>query len=81
MGKFKTPSLRDVMKTGPWMHDGKETDMAAIIEKFNTGSIAPGSDKLFKPLQLTGREKADLLAFLQAISAPPADFKKPVLPE
>jgi cytochrome c peroxidase len=81
MGKFKTPSLRDVMKTGPWMHDGKETDMAAIIEKFNTGSAAPGASKLLKPLQLTKREKTDLLAFLHAISAPPADFKKPVLPE
>jgi len=81
MGKFKTPSLRDVMKTGPWMHDGKETDMAAIIEKFNAGNAAQGASKLLKPLQLTKREKADLLAFLQAISAPPADFKKPVLPE
>ena len=81
MGKFKTPSLRDVMKTGPWMHDGKESDIGVIIEKFNAGSAAPGASKLLKSLQLTDREKADLLAFLQAISAPPAGFKKPVLPE
>lgn len=80
-GKFKTPSLRDVMKTGPWMHDGNETDMAAIIERFNTGSQSPGVSSLVRPLKLTAREKADLQAFLHAISAPPANFQKPVLPE
>jgi cytochrome c peroxidase len=81
IGKFKTPSLRDVMKTGPWMHDGKEKDMAAIIEKFNTANAATGTSKLLKPLHLTEREKTDLLAFLAAISARPADFLKPVLPD
>ena len=80
-GKFKTPSLRDVMKTGPWMHDGKETDMAAIIERLNTSKESPGVSTLIKSLKLSDRDKADLLAFLHAISAPPANFQKPVLPE
>ena len=35
IGKFKTPSLRDVMKTGPWMHDGTQKDMPSILDKFN----------------------------------------------
>ena len=81
MGKFKTPSLRDVMKTGPWMHDGKQNNMLQIIEKFNTGDMPVGKDKLIQPLGLTKREKTDLLAFLQAISAPPLEFQKPVLPD
>lgn len=80
-GKFKTPSLRDVMKTGPWMHDGKQNNMLQIIEKFNTGDMPVGKDKLIQPLGLTKREKTDLLAFLQAISAPPLEFQKPVLPD
>ncbi len=81
MGKFKTPSLRDVMKTGPWMHDGKQNNMLQIIEKFNTGDMPVGKDKLIQPLGLAKREKTDLLAFLQAISAPPIEFQKPVLPD
>lgn len=81
LGKFKTPSLRDVMKTGPWMHDGKENDMAVIIDKFNAGYPSAGTSKLIKPLQLTKKEKAELQAFLQAISSPAPDFQKPKLPE
>lgn len=81
MGKFKTPSLRDVMKTGPWMHDGLQKDMPAIIEKFNKADMSPGKDKLIQPLRLTKREKNDLLAFLHAISASPLEFQKPDLPE
>lgn len=81
MGRFKTPSLRDVSRTGPWMHDGSEKDLATIIEKYNTAGFPAGTDKLLRPLNLNKREKADLLAFLKAISAAPADFVKPVLPE
>lgn len=81
IGKFKTPSLRDVMKTGPWMHDGLQKDMSAIIEKFNNSDLPAGKDKLIQPLGLTKREKKDLLAFLHAISAEPLEFQKPDLPE
>jgi cytochrome c peroxidase len=80
LGKFKTPSLRDVMKTGPWMHDGAEKEMPDIIEKYNRGKMGPGTDKLIKPLALNTRERADLLAFLEAISSPPLEFKRPRLP-
>ncbi len=81
MGKFKTPSLRDVMRTVPWMHNGSVKDMTVLIEHFNRAD-GPGADKnLIKPLNLTVKEKKDLLAFLNAISAAPAEFKKPVMPE
>ena len=81
IGKFKTPSLRDVMKTGPWMHDGKSTSIKEIIENLNSGDMGTNNNPLIKPLNLSKKEKKDLLAFLNAISTPPVGFKKPVLPE
>lgn len=81
IGKFKTPSLRDVMKTGPWMHDGTQKDMPSILDIFNKAEKVTNMDNLLKPLGLNKKEKADLLAFLDAISSPPIDFQKPKLPE
>lgn len=78
-GVFKTPSLRDVAFTGPWMHDGAQKTLENIIERYNSGS-GPGADTLIKVLNLTAQEKADLLAFLKAVSAPPVNFTKPLLP-
>ncbi|MEQ1676089.1 MAG: cytochrome c peroxidase [Chitinophagaceae bacterium] len=81
-GKFKTPSVRDVMRTGPWMHNGMMAMMDEIISHYSKGADGNGSsDKLIKMLYLRKSEKEDLLAFLHAISAPPVVFKKPVLPE
>ena len=80
MGKFKTPSLRDVAKTGPFMHDGSKISLAAILEIYNKGGVAK-NDKLVKKIGLNRFEKKDLLAFLNAISSPPLEFKKPVIPE
>jgi len=78
-GKLKTPSLRDVMKTGPWMHNGSSKHVIDIIELYSKGPNTP--DKLVKPLILSAKEKDALLAFLKTISAPPLEFKKPVLPD
>jgi cytochrome c peroxidase len=82
IGKFKTPSLRDVMKTGPWMHNGQTKTMIDLIEHYNKGAEGNGgSDRLVKTIFLNNKEKADLLAFLNAISSSPFEFNKPVLPE
>lgn len=77
--KFRTPSLRDVMYTGPWMHNGMETNMVGLIELYHNDSPAPDGSR--RALGLTAKEKKDLLAFMQAISAPPVPFQKPSLPE
>jgi cytochrome c peroxidase len=79
-GKFKTPSLRDVMYTGPWMHQGMADKISEIISVYNSG-VANKYDQQIKPLSLSQKEQADLLAFLKAISAAPLAFKKPVIPE
>jgi cytochrome c peroxidase len=80
-GKFKTPSLRDVVRTGPWMHDGMMKDLPQIISRYSMAKFPPGTDSLLKSIGLTAKEEKDLLAFLNAVSAPPVDFKKPALPE
>lgn len=80
-GKFKTPSLRDVMKTGPWMHNGSMQSIMMVVEKYNQANKPTGTDKLIKSLNLNKREKLELAAFLNAISAPPVEFRKPVLPQ
>lgn len=79
LGKFKTPSLRDVMNTGPWFHNGAVKHIMDILPAYNKMSPSPVSSKTHT-LYLSNKELADLMAFLQAISAPPADFQKPVLP-
>ncbi len=80
IGKFKTPSLRDVMRTGPWGHHGAVKHMMDILPVYNKMSPSPVNDKT-QMLFLSNREIMDLLAFLNAISATPVDFQKPVLPE
>lgn len=80
--KFKTPSLRDVALTGPWMHNGKITSLVSIISRYNSAKFAPGeASPLLKDLGLSTREEKDLKAFLEAISAPAVPFTRPVLPE
>jgi len=80
LGKFKTPSLRDVMRTAPWGHNGAAKHMMDILPAYNKASPSPLSDKT-QMLYLSNRELMNLLAFLNAISAPPPEFQKPVLPE
>jgi cytochrome c peroxidase len=79
-GKMKTPSLRDVMKTRPWMQDGMQPDMATIIQFYDEGLPQPNKDHSLRPLKLSRRDKNDLLAFLNSISADPQPVSLPELP-
>ena len=81
-GKFKTPSLRDVMKTGPWMHMGQMKTMTELISHYNKGAEGNGgAEKTVKMLFLSLKEQAELQAFLHAISSSPRHFNKPLIPE
>ena len=80
-GKFKTPSLRDVMHTGPWLHDGSLKHIEAVIERLNEPAMNSQISHLIRPLHLNKNEKKDLISFLIAISAPAPHFEKPVLPQ
>jgi cytochrome c peroxidase len=80
IGKFKTPSLRDVMHTRPWMHHGLVKNMEEVLAHYQKGGMA-GTDTLIQRFSLTRKEQGDLINFLKALSAPPVPFQKPVLPE
>jgi cytochrome c peroxidase len=67
-GKFKTPTLRGVVLTGPYMHDGSLATLEDVVEFYNRGGTAnPNLDPLLAPLGLTKDEVRDLVAFLKAL--------------
>jgi len=69
--EFKTPSLRDVARRGPFMHDGSLATLADVVAYYDKGGARhPGLDAALHPLALSEDEKDDLLAFLLALSAP-----------
>jgi cytochrome c peroxidase len=70
-GRFKTPSLRGVARTAPYMHDGSLATLEEVVEYYNRGGNKnPHLDPLMRPLGLSQRDVADLVAFLQALSGP-----------
>ncbi len=66
-GAFKTPTIRNVAQTAPYMHDGSQKTLLEVVEHYNQGGIPNPylSDKVFK-LNLTEQEKQDLVAFMEA---------------
>lgn len=68
-GKFKTPSLRNISQTRPYMHDGSISSLWPVIEFYNQGGIDnPHLDTAIKPLQLTTDEIVHLIEFLKALN-------------
>lgn len=68
--KFRTPMLRNVAITGPYMHDGGITRLEDVIDFYNKGG-APhdGQDERLRPLHLTDGEIGDLRAFLLSLTS------------
>jgi cytochrome c peroxidase len=67
-GKYKTPTLRGVKLTGPYMHDGSLKTLEDVIEFYNKGGGANSNlDPAIKSLNLSKEEMADLVAFLKAL--------------
>ncbi len=94
VGKFRTPSLRDVMLTRPWMHNGQHNNIHAILNLYNNGMpqplpnqaektdpMFPKTDRLIKRLNLNSQEINDIVAFLNAVTAPPTKVSMPVMPQ
>jgi len=68
-GAFKTPTLRDVAKRGPYMHDGSEKTLADVVTFYDRGGAKNrwlSTD--MKPLALTAQEQADLVEFMKALT-------------
>jgi cytochrome c peroxidase len=80
-GAFKTPTLRSILETAPYMHDGVFLSLEEVIEFLdNGGGVNPSLSPLMKPLGLTQEEKADLLAFLEALTGATLTIEPPQLP-
>ncbi len=70
-GAFRTPSLRNVALTAPYMHDGSLATLEDVVEFYDKGGEPnPRLSPLIHKLELTKDEKADLVAFLKALTSP-----------
>ncbi len=69
-GRFRTPSLRNVALTAPYMHDGSLRTLKEVVDFYvGGGSSNPHLDPLIKPLShLTKEERADLVSFLESLT-------------
>lgn len=74
-GKFKTPTLRNIELTAPYMHDGRFNTLEEVVDHYNNGvkhsaSLDPIMTKPGKELglQLTEQDKSDLIAFLKTLT-------------
>jgi cytochrome c peroxidase len=78
---FKVPTLRDVGRRAPYMHDGSIATLEAVVDAYNTGGIdRPSRSELIKPLSLSDTEKHDLIDFLNTLTGEPTRFDLHTLP-
>lgn len=94
VGRFKTPSLRDLLNTRPWMHNGFFDDLDGLINLYNSGMhmidpsveekekdpLFPFTDPLLQPLNLTKEEKLALKSFLEAMNGSRYKMDRPKFP-
>ncbi len=81
IGAFKTPTVRDIVKTAPYMHDGSEKTLLEIVEFYDKGGNPnPTLDTQMRPLKLTAGEKADLVEFMKALTGEATAVALPTLP-
>jgi len=79
---FKTPTLRNIDRRAPYMHDGSEKTLADVVDMYDKGgqvhrpSLAPE----IAPLHLSPGEKTDLIAFLKTLTSTDKPIEVPVFP-
>lgn len=77
VGSFKTPTLRNIDHTAPYMHDGSLATLEDVVDFYNNGGRVEETDPLsgflsggIRPLELTDAEKQQLSAFMKALTSP-----------
>lgn len=94
VGKFKTPQLRDLMLTQPWMHNGLFDKLEGVVNIYNSGMhqldpnaekkladpLHPSADSLLKPLHLNKDEVKALVSFLTSMSGTKYKMRRPEFP-
>lgn len=96
IGKFRTPTLREVSRTGPWMHHGHFPSLLDVVELYNLGnpapiqkkylgterdSLIPTTSPLLKRLDLNKEEINALIAFIETLSSSRGRTLIPALPK
>ena len=94
VGKFKTPGLRNVMRTAPWFHNGLFADIDGVMNMYNMGMpdqrvkpaqmndpLLPKNDKLLRGIRLSNAEKDAVIAFLHSLSSAPVLIRVEELPK
>ncbi len=80
-GAFKTPTLRDVELSGPYMHNGMYKTLEDVVDHYDRGGDAKANlSPNIQPLGLTPQEKRDLVAFMKSLTGEPMVVVVPHLP-
>lgn len=80
-GAFKTPGLRNILYSAPYMHDGSEATLEDVVRFYNKGgNDVKNKSKLIVPLNLTEKEIMDIVAFLGTLNQP-LEIKRPQIPK
>jgi len=80
-GAFKTPGLRSISQSAPYMHNGNEATLEDVVEFYDRGGdVKENLSPFITPLGLTGQEKKDLVEFLKALDGEPIKITYPDLP-
>jgi cytochrome c peroxidase len=76
LGAFKTPTLRNVALTAPYMHDGSLKTLKEVVTHYNNGGVTQKGDRVndylsggIRPLQLSEQQIDDLVAFMEALTS------------
>jgi len=77
IGSFKTPTLRNIALTGPYMHDGSLATLREVVIHYNNGGVTEKGDPVndflssgIRPLNLDDEEIDDLVAYLESLTSP-----------
>lgn len=96
LGKFRTPTLREVARTGPWMHHGHFPSLLDVVELYNLGNPSPvqarykgtprdslqgKTSPILRKLALSKQEVKALISFVETLSTPNQRMKMPELPK
>ena len=81
-GAFKTPTIRNVEFSAPYMHDGSLETLDEVVEHYNKGGDPnPYLSEKIKKLNLSDQDKKDLVAFMKACSGPFTKVESGRLPQ
>jgi cytochrome c peroxidase len=70
-GAFKTPTLRDIARTAPYFHDGSSSSLGSVVDHYAKGGVVKTNlSPNMEAVKLSDREKADLVAFMEALTSP-----------